>query len=62
LTVGHIISKTDQRDTQGTKFLRKRCRQYAKDKKKTMTVYICAQCPGEPGLCALACFDKWHSP
>ncbi|KAG8333114.1 hypothetical protein J6590_009575 [Homalodisca vitripennis] len=51
-----------KRDMKGDRFLRKRCRQCAKEKKKTTTVFICSQCPGEPGLCALPCFDKWHSP
>lgn len=59
--VVHVLSKIDKRDNKN-QTVRKRCRQCTKEKCYTRTTYFCAQCPEEPGLCALACFDKWHTP
>ncbi|KAG8331344.1 hypothetical protein J6590_043109 [Homalodisca vitripennis] len=59
-TVRHVLSKMDTPDNTGERMKRKRCRECSKTKKRTMTLFFCAQCPGEPGLCALRCFDKYH--
>ncbi|XP_046684786.1 uncharacterized protein LOC124370542 [Homalodisca vitripennis] len=56
----HVLSKITKQ-TNKTRVTRKRCRQCAKEGNETRTIYFCAQCEGEPGLCALACFDKWHA-
>lgn len=56
----HVLSKTLRRDAKG-QLLGKRCRQCLKEKRRKHTVYVCAQCPGEPSLCALDCFDKHHT-
>lgn len=58
--VRHVLSKMDTPDNTGERKKRKRCRECSKTKKRTMTLFFCAQCPGEPGLCALRCFDKYH--
>lgn len=56
----HVLSKTLKLDKKG-RLLGKRCRQCLKEGKRKETVYMCAQCNGEPPLCALACFDKYHA-
>lgn len=41
--------------------VRRRCKQCFSDGlKERKTIFFCAQCPGEPGLCPTACFDKYH--
>lgn len=59
--VRHVLARSNKRNSKGDRFTRKRCRQCVKDKKKSVTVFVCAQCPGEPGLCPIECFDKWHA-
>lgn len=56
----HVLSKIVKKDSKN-QTVRKRCKQCTKEKRYTRTVFFCAQCPDEPGLCALACFDKWHT-
>jgi hypothetical protein len=39
----------------------KRCRQCKRaGRRKKKTVFCCATCPGNPGLCAVPCFDEYH--
>ncbi|XP_046662705.1 piggyBac transposable element-derived protein 4-like [Homalodisca vitripennis] len=56
----HVLSKTTALDKKG-RLLGKRCRQCLKEGRRKETVYMCAQCPGEPPLCALGCYDKYHA-
>lgn len=56
----HLISKITKLDKLG-RIVAKRCRVCYQGGKRKETVYVCAQCPGEPGLCALACFEKFHA-
>lgn len=57
--VRHVIAKIPKLANKA-RVDRKRCRQCKKEGHETRTVYFCAQCEGQPGLCALSCFDKWH--
>lgn len=59
--VTHVLSKTDKRTPDGSRFVRRRCKMCSKEKKMTLTVYYCAQCRGEPALCELRCFDLYHA-
>lgn len=56
----HVVSKIPMLPNK-TRVSRKRCKQCRSEGRETRTIYFCAQCDGEPGLCALACFDKWHA-
>jgi len=38
----------------------KRCRVCYQAGKRKETVFRCADCPGQPGLCAAPCFSKYH--
>ncbi|XP_046666725.1 piggyBac transposable element-derived protein 4-like [Homalodisca vitripennis] len=55
----HVLSKTTALYKKG-RLLGKRCRQCLKEGRRKETVYMCAQCPGEPPLCALGCY-KYHA-
>ncbi|XP_054272549.1 piggyBac transposable element-derived protein 4-like [Macrosteles quadrilineatus] len=55
----HRLSKNEKRKANGNRVLKK-CRVCCKEGKRKETVFICAVCPGEPGLCELRCFDKFH--
>lgn len=57
LHVMSMIEGTDSRNRQK----RKRCRICHSEGREKRTPYFCAQCPGEPSLCPVACFDKYHS-
>ncbi|XP_046687517.1 piggyBac transposable element-derived protein 4-like [Homalodisca vitripennis] len=56
----HVISKIPKLPNKA-RVSRRRCKQCQTEGRETRTIYFCAQCDGEPGLCALACFDKWHA-
>lgn len=56
----HKISQYDKRQANGDR-CRKRCRSCSKEGKTKYTTYECKDCPGQPGLCAIRCFDKHHS-
>uniref|UniRef100_A0A1B6LFF4 PiggyBac transposable element-derived protein domain-containing protein n=1 Tax=Graphocephala atropunctata TaxID=36148 RepID=A0A1B6LFF4_9HEMI len=58
----HVLSKTYKRDAKGN-LVRIRCRVCLQEgRKDSKTVYICAQCPGEPALCPIGCYEKYHAP
>lgn len=58
----HVLSKTHKRDAKG-QLVRVRCRVCLQEgRKDSKTVYICAQCPGEPALCPVGCYEKYHVP
>ena len=38
----------------------KRCRVCYREGRRKETVFRCADCPGQPGLCAAPCFSKYH--
>lgn len=59
-TTQHVLSKIPDKDSRN-KIKQKRCRVCYQEGRVTKTVYMCYECPGQPGLCPVACFDKFHS-
>uniref|UniRef100_A0A1Y1M9S5 PiggyBac transposable element-derived protein domain-containing protein n=1 Tax=Photinus pyralis TaxID=7054 RepID=A0A1Y1M9S5_PHOPY len=57
---GHVISKIPSVNKNG-ETNRKRCRVCSQNKVRKMTIYHCAACPDQPGLCVGECFDTFHS-
>lgn len=56
----HKLVQIEERDNKGGR-KRKECRVcYKADKKRKMTTFTCSTCPGNPGLCAINCFDQFH--
>uniref|UniRef100_A0A1B6GN37 PiggyBac transposable element-derived protein domain-containing protein n=1 Tax=Cuerna arida TaxID=1464854 RepID=A0A1B6GN37_9HEMI len=55
----HSLSKLMKRKGNG-KSVTRRCRICYQEGKCKETVYYCAVCPDEPGLCELGCCDKYH--
>lgn len=54
----HFLSKIPQAGKQANPT--KRCRMCYANKKQKETVYVCKTFDGDPGLCAVPCFEAWH--
>ncbi|KAG8320779.1 hypothetical protein J6590_061369 [Homalodisca vitripennis] len=58
----HVLSKTNKRDAKGS-HIRVRCRVCLEEgRKNSKSIYFCAQCPGEPALCPVGYYEKYHAP
>ena len=40
---------------------KKKCKVCASDGVRRETVYYCAECPSQPGLCVVGCFRRYHT-
>ncbi|XP_046666746.1 piggyBac transposable element-derived protein 4-like [Homalodisca vitripennis] len=56
----HVVSLIEGKDNRNRQ-KRKRCRVCHSEGREKRTAYFCAQCPGEPSLCPVACFEKHHA-
>lgn len=56
----HRLSITEKRRGDSNRRKSKRCRVCYKEGVAKKTMYYCSVCPGEPGLCEIRCFDKYH--
>lgn len=59
--VRHPLAKIMVKTKDGKRTSRRRCRVCSMEKIFSQTTYMCAQCPGQPALCAIPCFDKYHT-
>lgn len=56
----HRLTKNEERDAKGGR-KRKLCRVCYKEGQRKQSTFVCEVCPDKPGLCAVNCFDKFHS-
>lgn len=55
-TAGHALSKITLKVRNTNRISRKKCRICKKS-----TTFQCLGCPEQPGVCAVRCFDLYHS-